>query len=114
MIQKNKRNKNLFIISDNYLFRLKTLSKEINKRKIDLTKINTKQLLSWYKTYNRTENGLFIPYELENITHIKEMKKELDTRENIFNKTESKNIRKICAKHKINKSEAIKILKETK
>jgi hypothetical protein len=109
----NKRKKKIFISYGDSVFRLKTMIKEINKRKIDLKLINTKQLLKWYKVY-RFEEDLLIPYGLENITHIKEIKKELDKRENILNKSENKNIRQLCAKHGINKAKALKIIKEIK
>ena len=81
--------------------------------------------MKWYRTNKYKENSsidnddIFIPYSFTErglVTTIQEIKKELDTRGNINSKNSGSNkeIRKLCAKLKISKEEAIKIIKEEK
>ena len=123
--------------SSTTLVPLKYITRELNSRKIDLTIIKTKVLLNWLRIhrfdyFDVSYDNYYIPnidnwtggvglselrcltssfVEKEGLfTNIDEIKKELSTREHVPSKANNKIIRQLCAKHKINKDEARKML----
>lgn len=129
-----KNSDNHIFITDKYKKYITTIGdikKEILNRKLDLTKLHTKQLLKLlkyakiklsYDSYSESEihrmnpQDIFLQIDKKSYyaTTMDLLKKELSTREHVPSKSESKEIRKLRAKYKITYKEALEMLKKGK
>ena len=99
------------------IFKLKNINKILHFKRADLTKIHTERLIKTMKRYrfDYSETDYFfidITNSKSVITNLISLRKELNTRENILSKSEKTRIRKVSAKYKITKEEAIKRINE--
>lgn len=109
---KTSKNKKFEVVINIFkeTLRLKDITRILNKKRTDLSKLSTRQLLKEFKNrrfYNFGEQ--YHLFWLEGgLTCVIELKKELDKREHIPAGIEAKRIRQYCAKYKVSKEEAMK------